>query len=149
MKVLPDQSIGPALRDNSWRSTYMTVLCILYAYVRYQKTFFPTLSALQLWVTLILGSLIEAVPQNDIFLWLINVTYPLFVWCNNKMNIESKDHDEWCYNRPANHPLVRYSLNKLPHDKINKMICAPSKDSDWPRHPSSLIRVFTVGSMGS
>ena len=28
------------------------------------------------------------------------------------------------------------------HDKTNKMACAPSKDSDQPGHPPSLIRVF-------
>ena len=32
-----------------------------------------------------------------------------------------------------------------PHlDKTNKMVCAPSKDSDQPGHPPSLIRVFAV-----
>ena len=31
-----------------------------------------------------------------------------------------------------------------PHDKTNKMVCAPSEDSDQPGHPPSLIRVFTV-----
>ena len=36
-----------------------------------------------------------------------------------------------------------------PHDKTNKMACAPSKDSDQPGHPPSLIRVFAVCSMGS
>ena len=35
------------------------------------------------------------------------------------------------------------------HDKTNKMACAPSEDSDQPGHPPSLIRVFTVLSMGS
>ena len=30
------------------------------------------------------------------------------------------------------------------HDKTNKAACAPSKDSDQPGHPYSLIRVFTV-----
>ena len=29
-----------------------------------------------------------------------------------------------------------------PHDKTNKMACAPSEDSDQPGHPPSLIRVF-------
>ena len=38
---------------------------------------------------------------------------------------------------------------KPPHDKTNKVTCAPSKDSDQPGHPPSLIRVFTVHSMGS
>ena len=35
------------------------------------------------------------------------------------------------------------------HEKPNKMMCAPSDDSDQPGHPPSLIRVFTVNSMGS
>ena len=33
---------------------------------------------------------------------------------------------------------------ELPHDKTNKMACAPSQDSDQPGHPPSLIRVFAV-----
>ena len=37
------------------------------------------------------------------------------------------------------------SLYEPPHDKTNKMACAPSEDSDQPGHPSSLIRVFAVG----
>ena len=36
-----------------------------------------------------------------------------------------------------------------PHDKINKMACAPSENSDQPGHQPSLIRVFVVRSMGS
>ena len=35
------------------------------------------------------------------------------------------------------------------HDKTNKMVCAPSEDSDQPGHPPRLIRVFAVHSMGS
>ena len=31
-----------------------------------------------------------------------------------------------------------------PHDKTNKMVCAPSEDSDQPGHSPSLIRVFAV-----
>ena len=34
--------------------------------------------------------------------------------------------------------------NELPHDKTNKMACAPSENSDQPGHPPSLIRVFAV-----
>ena len=34
------------------------------------------------------------------------------------------------------------------HDKTNKMSCGPSKDSDQPGHPPSLIRVFAVRSVG-
>ena len=40
------------------------------------------------------------------------------------------------------------SANKIiyepPHDKTNKMACAPSEDSDQPGHPPRLIRVFVV-----
>ena len=31
-----------------------------------------------------------------------------------------------------------------PHDKNNKVVCAPSEDSDQPGHPPCLIRVFAV-----
>ena len=31
-----------------------------------------------------------------------------------------------------------------PHDKTNKMVCAPSEDSDQPGHPPSLTWVFPV-----
>ena len=34
--------------------------------------------------------------------------------------------------------------NEPPHDKNNKMACAPSEDSDRPGHPPSPIRVFAV-----
>ena len=36
--------------------------------------------------------------------------------------------------------------NGLPNDKTNKMVCAPSEDTDQPGHLPSLIKVFTVGS---
>ena len=36
-----------------------------------------------------------------------------------------------------------------PHDKTNKMTCAPSKDLDQPGHSPSLIRVFAMHFMGS
>ena len=35
------------------------------------------------------------------------------------------------------------------HDKTNNLTGAPSKDSDQPGHPPSLIRVFSVHFMGS
>ena len=35
------------------------------------------------------------------------------------------------------------------HDKTNKMICAPSKDSDQPGYLPSLIRVFAMHFKGS
>ena len=44
---------------------------------------------------------------------------------------------------------IFYSIYEPPHDKTNKMICAPSEDSDQPGHPPRLIRVFAVRSMDS
>ena len=44
---------------------------------------------------------------------------------------------------------VLTSLYELPHDKTNKMAYVPSEDSDQPGHLPSLIRVFTVRSMGT
>ena len=42
-----------------------------------------------------------------------------------------------------------YLTFEPPRDKTSKMISGPSKDSDQPGHPPSLIRVFPVCSMGS
>ena len=36
------------------------------------------------------------------------------------------------------------STYEPPHDKTNKMACAPSEDSEQPGHPPSLIRIFAV-----
>ena len=44
-------------------------------------------------------------------------------------------------------PLTVTSYGNIfepPLDKTNKIACAPSEDSDQPRHPPSLIRVFAV-----
>ena len=40
----------------------------------------------------------------------------------------------------------RLNIIEPPHDKTNKMACAPSEDSDQPGHPPSLIRIFAVRS---
>ena len=37
--------------------------------------------------------------------------------------------------------MVRYNKNELVHNKTNEMTCIPSKDSDQPGHPPSLIRL--------
>ena len=46
------------------------------------------------------------------------------------------------------HQLVNHIIEPL-HDKTNKMTCVPSKDSDQPGHPPSLIRVLALRFMGS
>ena len=40
-----------------------------------------------------------------------------------------------------------HNIFEPPHDKTNKMACAPSEDSDQPGHPPSLIRIFAVRMM--
>ena len=40
--------------------------------------------------------------------------------------------------------LIVSDTYELHHDKSNQIACAPSKDSDQPGHPPSLIRVFAV-----
>ena len=47
------------------------------------------------------------------------------------------------------HSLSSKCNTFLTFDKTKKMACAPSEDSDQPGHLPSLIRVFTVRSMGS
>ena len=47
------------------------------------------------------------------------------------------------------YPCTIQALTEPPHDKTKKMACAPGEDSDQPGHPSSLIRVFAMRSMGS
>ena len=47
-------------------------------------------------------------------------------------------------------PIIRVCMQTTfepEHDKPNKIICAPSEDSDQPGHPPSLTRVFAVRSM--
>ena len=56
---------------------------------------------------------------------------------------------EECASLFAGPLLVWPHANEPAHDKTNKMTCAPSEDSDQPGHPSSLIRVFAVRSIGS
>ena len=46
-------------------------------------------------------------------------------------------------------PLNLKKCKPPPDDKTKEIACAPSKDSDKPGHPPSLIRVFAVRSMGS
>ena len=46
--------------------------------------------------------------------------------------------------KTARTPTPISTRNRPPHDKTNKMTCAPSEDSDQPHHPPSLIRVFAV-----
>ena len=65
--------------------------------------------------------------------------------CYDEVVINFRSHDNnWpteLNNMNLNH---RTWATAAPHDKTNKMTCAPSEDSDQPGHPPSLIRVSTV-----
>ena len=54
-----------------------------------------------------------------------------------------------CLHCLSKSPIGDAGTNEPPHDKTNKMACAPSEDLDQPGHLPSLIRVFAVRSMGS
>ena len=41
-------------------------------------------------------------------------------------------------------PEIEVKSFEPQHDKTNKMTCVPSKDSDQPGHPPSLITVLAV-----
>ena len=51
-----------------------------------------------------------------------------------------------CSSSPSVHSTSHQTFKTYepPHDKTNKLACAPSEDSDQPGYPPSLIRVFTV-----
>ena len=74
-------------------------------------------------------------PKNICYLypWAYN---PWLCPCSSVYNSWGLDHR--CY------PETRITIHEPPHDKTNKMACAPSEDSDQPGHPPSLIRVFAV-----
>ena len=44
----------------------------------------------------------------------------------------------------SSHCFTLFTCIEPPHDKTNKMACAPSEDSEQPGHLPSLIRVFAV-----
>ena len=57
----------------------------------------------------------------------------------HNISTSKREHNE---NLAASH--CGWSTFEPPHDKTNKMTCAPSKDSDQPWHSPSLIRVFAA-----
>ena len=72
-----------------------------------------------------------------------------FVMRRIKFSWSSSNCDSNYSNRQCKSNTLEVNESEPPHDKINKMISAPSEDSDQPGHPPSLIRVFAVRSMGS
>ena len=101
---------------------------------------------------------IERQCQTDLlYLWLLRELFPGAVSDDLALIISSRS--ELCkevksaeYTQPI---MIRAAgfwvivlhiilLYELPHDKINSMASAPSRDSDQPGHPPRLIRFFTV-----
>ena len=58
----------------------------------------------------------------------------------------SRTSDPWIRGQTRSRRLATQlqCLYGPPYDKTNKMTIAPSKDTDQPVHPPSLIRVFAV-----
>ena len=75
----------------------------------------------------------------DLCLWLFLV---FSVYLLSTLTKEIINYQIDCTPRPRLLPRT-----EPPHDKTNKMACAPSEDSDQPRHLPSLIRVFAVRMM--
>ena len=60
-------------------------------------------------------------------------------------NVNCADQEQQQHKYVANHSeAYKTCTDEPPHNKTNKVICAPSEDSDQPGHPPSLIRVFAV-----
>ena len=66
---------------------------------------------------------------------------PICWFCHAAAHLFSGDG---CFNAIAVLPDVFVEENEPPHEKTNKMACAPSEDSDQPEHPPSLVRVLAV-----
>ena len=58
--------------------------------------------------------------------------------------MEENTVDEWKVDARNGKQKKTYIIYEPPHDKTNKMACAPSEDWDQPGHPPSLISVFAV-----
>ena len=88
--------------------------------------------------------------RNSIFLVKSSDIICYFNWQNlkKKKKKKKKHFDQiWataCQNQRMTKPTHDQRMTKPTHDKTNEMICAPSEDSDQPRHPPSLIIDFTV-----
>ena len=67
------------------------------------------------------------------------------MWFGNNAYTRLITHMQIRYNVIRNGFWSGFNMKIEPrHDKTNKMICAPSEDSDQPGHPPSLIRVSAV-----
>ena len=88
--------------------------------------------------------------------WPLNRDSPQFRWVwrgtttiqlvntGNRIRIAAKISEGFTLLLPSFTYMIPSSLFEPPHDKTNKMVCAPSEDSDQPGHPPSLIWVLAV-----
>ena len=88
--------------------------------------------------------------RREIFIWYASTKHCTTIGSNCWLSIsptERKFLEFWHIPRsPAFREFVLEKIVyfELPHDKTNKIMFAPSEDSDQPGHPLSLIRVFAV-----
>ena len=67
---------------------------------------------------------------NFPYILCVCMIYKLIIICDNRIVMRQRHCDKF--------------IIEPPHDKTNKMTCAPSEDSDQSGHLPSLIRVFAV-----
>ena len=92
---------------------------------------FPT----RLWY---LSNTIVLSPQSKWFAHTRRIPWRLFKSSTEQMQSWSELHGKWATRKSV------FRIYEPAHDKTYKMACVPSKDSDQPGHPPSLIRIFAV-----
>ena len=132
IKYLP-RTVLPHIRVERWSRNYNKQIMCDMAYVLPGRV--PSLPWYAHWQS----SWIYWVPSGQglgVHLWPISCSYHF----GPRLD---------CLNTHSGSTANVHVIYEPQHDKTKKKICAPSKNSDQPGHPSSLIRVFAVHSVGS
>ena len=113
--------------DTHRHHTHKSWFHIRYSYSKETMT-------MSIWQTLILLKIIGLINHAVNGVWFGNNAYTRLI-----------THMQIRYNAIRNGFWSGFNMKIEPrHGKTNKMICAPSEDSDQPGHPPSLIRVCAV-----
>ena len=91
----------------------------------------------------------DQTPRSAASIWVYNVCLGAkkrgarLIWAKSFWNLHFKQNWKVILSSSTLHKCFIY---EPPHDKTDKMACAPSEDSDQPGHPPSLIslRFFAV-----
>ena len=90
----------------------------------------------------------QTAPRSRL-IWVCTVCPDMSIRKLRKITVKLSDtmiNKELCsiWLRVSTCQFTAYQTTEPPHDKTNKMACAPSEDSDQPGHPPSLFRVLAV-----